>query len=158
MGEIIQKAKDFKRRYPMTLSFRTTLHAKLLEHYVNPDEKVLYVFVGQKNNSFFDIFSSCAVVLTTDRILIAQKRVVFGHFYSVITPDMFNDLKVVSGLIWSTIIIDTVKEIVHISHLDNAATDEIETAITKYMIEEKKKYGRNGGRTHHYMEKSNEPK
>lgn len=140
MGKIVEKAKEFKRRYPLTLSFRTAYHARLLEEYLNPDEDIISVFTGQKSNNIFDIVSSCVVVLTTNRILIGQKRVVFGHFFSAITPDLFNDLKVSAGIIWSTMIIDTMKEVVTISHVDNRAADEIETAITSYMINEKKKY------------------
>ena len=53
---------------------------------------------------------------------------------------MFNDLTVISGLIWGKIKIDTIKELVTISNLSKAALDEIETSVTKYMMEEKKEY------------------
>ena len=53
---------------------------------------------------------------------------------------MFNDLTVISGLIWGKIKIDTIKELVTISNLSKTALDEIETNITKYMMEEKKEY------------------
>ena len=53
---------------------------------------------------------------------------------------MFNDLAVISGLIWGKIEIDTIKELVTISNLSKAALDEIETSVTKYMMEEKKEY------------------
>ena len=53
---------------------------------------------------------------------------------------MFNDLKVAGGLIWGKIYIDTVKEFVTLSNISLSALDEIETNITEYMMEEKKKY------------------
>ena len=54
---------------------------------------------------------------------------------------MFNDIKVKSGIIWGKIYIDTVKEFIPLSNIQNDALDEIETNITEYMMEEKKKYG-----------------
>ena len=63
-----------------------------------------------------------------------------GCFLDAVTPDMFNDLKVNSGIIWGQIVIDTVKELAYISNVSKDALDEIETAITEYMMEEKKKY------------------
>ena len=53
---------------------------------------------------------------------------------------MFNDLKVVAGLLWGRVLIDTIREHVVLSHLDKKSLDEIETAITTHMMEEKKKY------------------
>ena len=58
---------------------------------------------------------------------------------------MFNDLKVTSGIIWGKIYIDTIKEFVVISHLAKSALDEIESAVSGYMMEEKKKYSINMG-------------
>ena len=57
-----------------------------------------------------------------------------------ITPDMFNDLTVSTGLIWGKVFIDTVKETVILSNISKDAIDDIETQITEYMMEEKKKY------------------
>ena len=53
---------------------------------------------------------------------------------------MFNDLTVDAGLLWGQINIDTVKETVVLSYIDKKSLDEIETHITEYMMEEKKKY------------------
>ena len=54
---------------------------------------------------------------------------------------MFNDLTVNTGIIWGKVYIDTVKEFVTLSNISLSALDEIETNITEYMMEEKKKYG-----------------
>ena len=81
------------------------------------------------------------IALTNKRILIGQKRLIFGYFFTAITPDMFNDLKVKAGIIWGRIYIDTVKEYIPLSNIQKDALDEIETNITEYMMEEKKKYG-----------------
>ena len=59
-----------------------------------------------------------------------------------ITPDLFNDLKVRSGIIWGKIDIDTVKEFVTFSNVSKRALSEIETKVTSFMMEEKQKYGK----------------
>ena len=53
---------------------------------------------------------------------------------------MFNDLTVQSGLIWGKVYIDTVKETIILSNISKAALDDVETPITEYMMNEKKKY------------------
>ncbi len=132
---------DFKRKYPTTIAFRVKNHCEVINKYLNPDEKVLYAFCGQKNSNHHEIFFSCVVVLTNQRILIGQDRVLWGHFYTTITPDMFNDLSISSGLIWGKVTIDTAKEVVVISNITKKALDEIETAVSSYMMKEKQKYG-----------------
>ena len=64
-----------------------------------------------------------------------------GNFITV-TPDMYNDLTIKAGLIWGTIVIDTVKEQITISNIDKNALPEIETYITSFMEEAKKQYAR----------------
>lgn len=81
-------------------------------------------------------------MITNKRLIIATKRVLFGYFLYSITPDMFNDLTVYSGLIWGKVQIDTIKEVVFISNLSKKSLDEIETSVTEYMMKEKKKYAR----------------
>ena len=51
---------------------------------------------------------------------------------------MFNDLTLNVGLIWGKAIIDTVKEQVYLSNLSRGAIKEIETVLTKYMIQKKR--------------------
>jgi hypothetical protein len=144
MSQVYKLAKEFKKKYPWTIAWRLKQHAKVIEGHLNPGEEVTFAFAAQKNNNAFDIISTYMVVLTNKRILLATKRLVFGYFYTAITPDMFNDLTVKMGIIYGKVIIDTVKEEVFLSHIQKEALDEIETAITEYMIEEKKKYGKEG--------------
>ena len=92
----------------------------------------------KKNNNPFDIVSTYAVVLTNKRIMLARKRILFGYFFTAITPDLFNDLKVYMGIIWGRIYIDTIKEYVEFSNIDRNALPEIETKITEFMMEQKK--------------------
>lgn len=141
MSIVAERAKEFKRRYPATIAWRLDAHAKVIENHLNTGEEVQYIFVGQKNDNPLDIITSCVVALTNKRILIGQKRLIFGYFFTAITPDMFNDLKVKAGIIWGRIYIDTVKEFIPLSNIQKDALDEIETNITEYMMEEKKKYG-----------------
>ncbi len=136
-----EKVIAYKRKYPKTVAWRIKRHAKVVETHLNPGEEVLYIFAGQKNDRFYDIWTSCVVALTNKRIMIAQKRVLFGYFFTSITPDLYNDLKVMTGIIWGKICIDTVKEKVVFSNIDKNALSEIETNITDYMMKKKKEYG-----------------
>lgn len=140
MNEVYSKALDFKKRHPGGIAWRLKKHCEVVEKHLNPGEEVLFAFSGQKNNKFYELFFSCVVVITNKRILIGQKRVVFGYFLSSITPDLYNDLLVYQGLIWGKVTIDTVKEEVVISNLPKSGLDEIETNITEMMMIEKQKY------------------
>ncbi len=137
---IYEQLKQFKRKYPLTISWRLKKHAKIIEKHLNPNEKVLYAFAAQKNNNPFDIITTYAVVITNERILLASKRMLFGYFLVSITPDMFNDLTIKMGFIWGKVIIDTIKEEVILSNVQREALSEIETNVTEYIMEEKKKY------------------
>lgn len=136
---IYEKAKSFKRKYPMTVAWRLHAHSKILEKHLNPDEQIRFVFVAQKNNNPFDIITSYVIAITDKRIIMGQKRLLFGYFFTTITPDMFNDLTVRMGIIWGKICIDTVKEVVYLSNIQREALPVIETEITEFMMAEKKK-------------------
>jgi len=140
MGIVYNKLKEFKDKYPATIAWRLYKHAKVIEKYLNPGEEVRFAFPAQKGSSSMDIFSTFVVVLTNKRILLAQKRVLWGYTYLAITPDMFNDLTVSSGIIWGKLYIDTVKETVMLSNISKRGMDDIETEITEYMLAEKQKY------------------
>ena len=139
-NEVYKRVLEFKLKYPMTIGWRLRQNSSVVEKHLNPDEKVIYAFVAQKNDNSFNIFGSAVVALTNKRILIGRKRVLVGYFLNSITPDMYNDLKVVSGIIWGKVYIDTIKEFVSLSNISKDALTEIETEITSYMMEEKKKY------------------
>ena len=72
---------------------------------------------------------------------------------------MFNDLTLSVGLIWGKAIIDTVKEQVYLSNLSRGAIKEIETVLTKYMIQKKRQLevdisdvgGKKQTNSHHYL-------
>lgn len=136
-NKVYEKVLDFKKRYPLTISWRLWAHSKLANKLINEDEEVLYAFAAQKDPSSFNIFSTFVVVLTDKRIVLAQKRAI-GYFYYSITPDMFNDLTLQVGLIWGKVIIDTVREQVYLSNLSKGAIQEIETVLSKYMIQKKR--------------------
>jgi len=136
---IYNKVKEFKRKYSRTLAFRLKQHAKVASKYVGSDEEVKYVFVAQKNYHSHEIANTNIVVLTDKRIIVATKRLIFGHFFRMITPEMFNDLTIKQGIFWGKVIIDTVKEQVVLSNIDPNALSEIDDNITMYMLEQKKK-------------------
>ena len=100
MKEVYRLAKEFKRKYPLTIAWRLRSHSKVIAKHLNPDEKILYVFMGQKNHSSFDFVNTNLIVLTSKRLMIATKRLLFGYFFIAVTPDMFNDLTVIDGIIW----------------------------------------------------------
>ena len=137
---VYEQVVEFKRRHHGTISWRTKAHCKVIEKHLNEGEEVLYAFVGQKGLSSLEIFNTYAVVVTNKRLLLAQKRVIFGYLYVSITPDMFNDLTVSTGIVWGRVIIDTIKEIITVSNLSKGSVDEIETAITETMMKQKKEY------------------
>ena len=132
----------FKRKYPGTIGWRYLKNSQVVEKHLNPGEEVVYAFIAQKNDKLFQIFESAVVALTTERILIGRKRVLFGYFIDSITPEMFNDLKVSSGIIWGKVYIDTIKEFVTLSNISKDALTEIETQVSEYMMEKKKEYAR----------------
>ena len=140
MGLVYDQIKSFRRNFKFTIAWRIKRHSEIIEKHLNPGETVTFAFAAQGDRSSFEIFNTYAVVLTNRRILLAQKRVIFGYTFLAITPDMFNDLTVYGGLIWGKIYIDTVKETIILSNIDKAALDDIETSITEYMMSEKRKY------------------
>jgi len=143
MGTVYDHVNLFKKKYPKTITWwRLKKHAEIIERHLNPGETVSYAFTGQKNEKFYDLFSTCIIAVTNKRLLIGQKRVVFGYFLTSITPDLFNDLEVYQGLLWGKVTIDTVKEVVVLTNLDKKSLPEIETNVTEFMMEEKKKYAK----------------
>ena len=137
---IYETVAEFKRKYPLTIGWRYKKNASVIEKHLAEGEYVQYAFIAQKNNNPLNILGSAVVALTNKRILIGRKRVVIGYFLDSITPDLFNDLKVVGGIIWGKVYIDTVKEFITLSNISNDALAEIENEISTYMMEQKKLY------------------
>lgn len=140
MGSIQEKVLEFKKKYPITIAWRLKKNASVIEKHLNPGEEVLYVFAGQRKLSRYDIFHTAVVAITNKRIIVGRKRVIFGYFIDTITPDMFNDFNIKVGLLFSRVIIDTIKEKVMISCLSAKAMPEVETALSENMIMLKKEY------------------
>lgn len=140
MSNVYKLASEFKEKYPLTVAFRIKKHCKVINSHLNAGEEVTYVFAAQKNDVFYDIITSCVVAFTNKRILIAQKRVIFGYFLISITPDMYNSLMVKMGIIWGKIYIDTIKDNIRLSNISRSALAEIETKFTDYMLELKQNY------------------
>lgn len=140
MNPVYNKVLEFKHKFHGGIAWRLKKHSHVVEIHLNPGEEVLYAFPGQKNDNFWDVFSTCVVCLTNHRLLIGQKNLLFGYSLTSITPDLFNDMEVYQGMIFGRIVIDTVKELVILTNLDKHALPDIETNITQFMIEEKEKY------------------
>lgn len=143
MGQVYDHVALYKKKFPGGVTWwRLKKHADVIEKHLNPGEYVRYAFAGQKNDKFYDLTSTTVIAITNKRILIGQKRVVWGYFLSSITPDLYNDMQVYQGLIWGKITIDTVKEVLVITNLSKDSLREIETEISEFMMEEKKKYAK----------------
>ena len=137
---VYSKLRAFKTKYPFTISWRLMSHAKVINKHLTDGEKVLYAFAAQKNDHWYDVITTYAVVLTDKRIIIGTKRLVFGYFLISITPDMFNDITVSSGLLWGKVYIDTIKEFITLSNIQKSALPEIQKIILEYIIEENKMF------------------
>lgn len=132
---IYEQAINFKRKYPKTIAWRIKAHSKIAQTHINPDEHVKYVFACQKNHHSYEIFRTFIVVITDKRIIVAQKRLLFGYLFISVTSDMYNDLTVMMGILWGKVCIDTIKEIIMLSNIQKEALPEIETAISQTMMD-----------------------
>lgn len=142
MGKVYDQVCLFKAKYPGTITWwRLKKHSKVIEEHLNPDEEPLFSFAGQKSADVFDVFSTAVLCVTNRRILIGQDHILTGYTLNSITPDMFNDMQIYSGIIWGKVTIDTIKEMVIFTNLDKKSLSDIETAVSTNMMEEKKKYG-----------------
>lgn len=141
MGKsVYQCVMEFKKRYPLTIMWRVRKHCKVIERHLAPNEKVLYAFAAQKNDSATYFLDTAVLCVTSERLLIAQDQILYGYTLTSVTPDMYNDLNIYSGIFWGKICIDTVKEVIYFSNFQKKALPEIESIISMYMIEAKKLY------------------
>ena len=136
-----ENMKLFKKKYPSCVTwFRLKKHCEIIDKHLNPDETIDYVIAGQLDNDALSFFNTGVLAITSERILVAQNRLLVGYKLSSITPDLYNDMQVDCGLLWGTLCIDTVKEKIYVSNLDKRCLPEIETCITMFMQNAKKKY------------------
>lgn len=134
--------KKFTNKFSGSVAWRVKKHCKIIDMHLNPNETINFIFAGQLDIKPLSLFNTGVIAVTNERLIIAQKKLIVGYKFSSITPDLYNDLTVKSGIIWGTIMIDTVREQVYISDLDKDALPEIETEITMFMQEAKKKYAK----------------
>ncbi len=127
----------WKKKYKGGIAWRLFQNARVVDEHVNPDEEVTFAFAGQKNESPFDFFQTAVVAVTDKRVLIGQKRILFGYVLNSVTPDLYNDMQIYEGLFWGRIVIDTIKEKVIISNLPKSALVDIETQISSFMMDAK---------------------
>ena len=135
-----EKVIAFKRKFPGSLTWRLKKHCKVIEKHLNPNEELLYAFAGQLNDNPLNFFDTGVVAITSERLIVAQNFIWPGYKFISVTPDMYNDFAVRSGIIWGTIEIDTIKEHVCVSNLAKNCIPEVETIVTTFMQEMKKKY------------------
>ena len=141
-NDVYIRVKQFKKMYPLTIAHRIKKHSEVVQIHLNPDERLLYAFPAQWNESSLITINTCVVAITNKRLVIGQKRVLWGYFFTTVTPDMYNDLQVNKNMLWSSIAIDTVKENIFLTNIDPKGAVEVETQITDFMMKEKRKYGK----------------
>ena len=78
--KVYKMVSRFKKKYPWTIVFRLRRHADVVEHILDKDEEVYYTFCGQRNDTHTMLFDSCVVALTNKRIIIGEKRLLFGYY------------------------------------------------------------------------------
>jgi len=140
MNSTYELVKNFKKKYPSTICWRIKKHADLVDKNLNPGEKVTYAFAAQNNDTHQSIFDTAVLALTNERIIIAQDRILIGYKINTITPDLYNDMQINAGIIWGVVTIDTMKETIIFSNISKKSLSEIQSKITSFMIEAKKKY------------------
>ena len=77
-GSVYRKVLEFKQRHPGTIAWRLRANSAVVEMHLNPDEEVLYAFAAQKNDNPLNIVNTYVAALTTKRILLGRKRILFG--------------------------------------------------------------------------------
>ena len=130
---------EFRSKYPMTIGWRLEKNSKIILKHLYDDEEILYAFYAQKNDNPLNILGTGVIALTNKRLVIGRDRVVFGYFFDCITPDMFSDLKVKSGVIFGKVEIDMLHEFIVLSNIDKRALPEIEKKISSFMQEAKER-------------------
>lgn len=140
MSSIYKIVKDFKQKYPGTVCWRLKNHARIIDENLFDDEVVKYAFAAQYNQSHGKLFDTAIIAITDKRIMIAQDYVLVGYELNSITPDLYNDMQIHSGLLWGMVTIDTVKETIHFTNISKKALPEIQKNITSNMMEAKAKF------------------
>lgn len=130
----------FKKKFPGTVGWRLKKHCKVMDKHINPNERIEFVFTGQLDDNKLSFFNTGVIVLTNERLCVCQKRLIIGYKFSSVTPDLYNDMQVSSGILWGTVTIDTLKEKIFISNVQKSSLPEIETQVTMFMQAAKKKY------------------
>lgn len=138
---IYEEAREFRKKFPLTVAFRLKANSAVVQKHLDDGETPLYTFVGQKRKDRMGTNQTAVVTITDKRILIGRSKLFhFGYTLNVITPDMFNDLRVECGPVFGSVILDTVKEKVIITHLDRRSLDDIENNVSGTMTNLKKEY------------------
>ena len=76
---VFKSVMEFKKRYPATIMWRVKKHCNVIQKHLNPNEKVLYAFAAQKNESALHIFDTAVLCVTSDRLLIGQDQKLYGY-------------------------------------------------------------------------------
>ena len=106
------------------------------------DKKIIK---NNNNKSLIDILLESIKKSMNTMLMILGTITLFFVINAIINPLnkplISGILEVRKGLFYGRIYIDTVKEVVKFSNIQPSALSDIETAVTYYMMEEKKKYG-----------------
>ena len=140
MASTYEKILEFNKKYPGGIYWRIKKHASIIDKNLFEGESVKFAFAAQNNTSHGTIFDTAILAVTNQRIIIAQKNIIVGYNLNTITPDLYNDMQIYSGIIWGMITIDTIKETIYFSNIAKSALPAIQKEITSFMIAAKKEY------------------
>ena len=83
MGKVYDKLMEFKNKYPGGVTwFRLKQHCNIVEKHLNPNEELVFVFAGQLDKDHFSFFNTGVVAITTERLIVAQNRLIVGYKFS----------------------------------------------------------------------------
>ncbi|APH18878.1 PH domain-containing protein [Clostridium botulinum] len=90
-------------------------HFKIIEDNLMGDEKVYMTFIGMHKSVYSNEDGGYfAYAITNRRIMLSQKSAVAGETFKSVSLENINDITFESGVLFSTITIDTIREILKI--------------------------------------------
>jgi hypothetical protein len=108
-------------------------HFEVIDSKLQPDEDVLFVFIGLHNyKSISKHDNNFAYAISNKRILMGQKKVI-GEVFQSIALDQINDVTFSTGLALGIITVDTIKEKFNVA-LDKGQASNINDRIHELLF------------------------
>lgn len=109
-------------------------HFKVAAEQLNEDEEALACFIGMHNYvSATKHDNYYAYVITRDRFIIAQKKLV-GENLKIVTRKHLNDVSKSTGVVWGILTFDTFKEKFNVA-VDKGTINKVYALVNKTLFE-----------------------